>query len=281
MPMTSYAQNAEDVLLNRLFPGIDDGFYVDVGANHPTLHSVTRHFYDRGWSGVNVEPVPRVCDLLRADRPRDVNLALALSDRPGTMTLHEPIDSLGMSTLNPDFAAGLRAHGYAYERRTVDVITLADLCEQHVGDRTIEFLKIDVEGHETAVIRGADWRRWRPRAVVVEASIEVDQWEPLLLGADYTFAAFDGLNRYYLRSEDARLLPLLEAPANVLDDYVSHEQLLAVDGLRRQRDEALARLAEFEAIGPSALSLARRLRAASRRVPFASSFARRMRRIAG
>ena len=50
MQMISYAQNHEDVLLRRAFPDQDAGFYLDVGAAHPVIDSVTKHFYDRGWS---------------------------------------------------------------------------------------------------------------------------------------------------------------------------------------------------------------------------------------
>src|SRR3954447_19461381 len=50
--MFSYAQNAEDVVLRRTFSGVEDGFYVDVGASSPVEDSVTLHFYERGWNGV-------------------------------------------------------------------------------------------------------------------------------------------------------------------------------------------------------------------------------------
>jgi hypothetical protein len=43
--MISYAQNHEDVLLERCFGTQQSGFYVDVGAWEPVLHSVTQHFY--------------------------------------------------------------------------------------------------------------------------------------------------------------------------------------------------------------------------------------------
>ncbi|RUL89062.1 FkbM family methyltransferase [Tautonia sociabilis] len=242
----SYAQYGEDILLHRLFPGVVDGFYVDIGANHPTLHSVTRHFYDRGWSGVNVEPVAQVFDRLAAERVRDVNLPIAVSDREGTMTLVEPIESLGMATLNVDFAIGLRADGYSCVERPVTVVTLAHLCERYVGDRTIDFLKIDAEGHEAAVIRGGDWKRWRPRAVVVEATVIPEAWEPVLLASNYRFAAFDGVNRYYLREEDAALLPRLAAPRWTSDRFIpfevaearralEHELLGTRDGLEHAR----------------------------------------------
>ena len=57
--MISYAQNFEDVVLNRVFHNIANGRYIDVGGYDPVVDSVTKHFYDKGWSGVNIEPVVR------------------------------------------------------------------------------------------------------------------------------------------------------------------------------------------------------------------------------
>ena len=78
--MISYAQNREDVLLARVFHDVKAGFYVDVGANDPEHCSVTKHFYDLGWRGINFEP-GRVFEKLAAARPRDINLNVAASDR--------------------------------------------------------------------------------------------------------------------------------------------------------------------------------------------------------
>src|SRR5262249_31332093 len=99
MSMVSYAQNAEDVLLNRLFPdGV--GFYIDVGAHDPVHLSVTKHFYDRGWSGINLEPEPvgfaKLCD----QRPRDINLNVGVSDHDGAMTFYEAPGATGWSTFS-------------------------------------------------------------------------------------------------------------------------------------------------------------------------------------
>ncbi len=236
-PMTSFSQNREDVLLNRLFPLEHTGFYIDIGACHPTIDSVTRHFYELGWSGINVEPVREAHEALCRERPRDRNLALAISDREGTMTLHEPATSIGMSTLSAPFAAGLRAHGFEYIERPVEVTTLARLCAEHAPEGTIDLLKIDVEGHEEAVIRGGDWRRWRPRVVVVEATVAPERWEPVLLGADYLLAASDGINRYYVRFEDRQLAARLIDPVSVLDNYTACD-LLAGDWARVEETEA-------------------------------------------
>ena len=43
-------------MLARVFAGRRTGFYVDVGAADPVNLSVTKWFYDLGWSGLNIEP---------------------------------------------------------------------------------------------------------------------------------------------------------------------------------------------------------------------------------
>jgi len=67
MRLISYAQNFEDVMLARVFHGRKNGFYVDVGAADPINLSVTKWFYDLGWSGINVEPNRKLFERLAAD----------------------------------------------------------------------------------------------------------------------------------------------------------------------------------------------------------------------
>src|SRR5262245_21135095 len=87
--MISYAQNGEDVLLERLFRDVPVGTYIDVGANDPVDFSVTKHFYDRGWRGINIEPGPQAFARLCAQRPRDLNLNLGLAEVEGAACFYE------------------------------------------------------------------------------------------------------------------------------------------------------------------------------------------------
>jgi FkbM family methyltransferase len=198
------------------------GFYVDAGAAHPDVHSVTRHFYERGWRGINIEPLPTFYDLLCRSRPDDVNINAALSDAAGSATLLTNPDSMGMSTLSPSWAAGAGAPN-GHVPIDVPVRTLADIFSEH-GVESIDFLKIDVEGWERQVVAGADWERWRPRVVVLEAHTETnhDSWRRMLESARYLYGHFDGLNRYYVRAEDAILLDALKPPLSSLDNFVPH-----------------------------------------------------------
>ena len=100
MRTISFAQNHEDILLDRVFHGRTDGFYIDVGACHPVCHSVTKLFYDRGWRGINIEPIPGMFDILARDRGRDVNLPIGLSNREEKLRFFEVPAGIGLSTFS-------------------------------------------------------------------------------------------------------------------------------------------------------------------------------------
>ena len=54
-PRYSFSQEGEDLLIDRMFDGQSVGFYVDVGAHHPTRFSNTYLLYLRGWRGINID----------------------------------------------------------------------------------------------------------------------------------------------------------------------------------------------------------------------------------
>ena len=107
----------------------------------------------------------------------------------------------------------------------------------------IDFLKIDAEGAEGDVIAGADWQRFRPRLLVIEATrpwtseLNCGEWEPLLLSQAYSFQYFDGINRYYLRHEDAALAGQFSVPINTLDRYITQKELQLRNDLAAREDE--------------------------------------------
>ncbi len=230
MSMISYAQNMEDVLLARVFDGQETGFYIDVGAWDPEKDSVTKHFYNKGWHGVNIEPAREYYDVLSLDRKRDINLHVALGKTPGERPFYE-FSREGISTLDKELADSFAGKGYRCEKSRIEVKTLAAVCEEYASE-IIDFLKIDVEGLEEEVIRGADWTRFRPRVLVIEAvdplnhSSQWEVWEPFLLENGYLFAYFDGINRFYIRNEEPGLSKYFSAPPGILDNFQTHKHVL-------------------------------------------------------
>jgi FkbM family methyltransferase len=224
MTFISYAQNYEDIMLFRALRHVADGFYVDVGANSPDEHSVTKAFYERGWRGINIEPVMEYHQQLLAARPRDVNLPVAISDTTGFIDFHDVVGT-GLSTISPKIAEDHRAAGYEVVKRSVVVETLDEVFRKYVsGD--VHFLKIDVEGLEDAVLRSVSLVDVRPWIIVVEATAVLSEvqthasWEHLLTDRGYSFVYFDGLNRFYVAEEHPELVRSFQSPPNVFDDWM-------------------------------------------------------------
>jgi FkbM family methyltransferase len=210
----SYTQNLEDYHLSLAFAGQPTGSYIDIGAGHPVADNVSFWFYERGWQGIVVEPQPELADLYGRLRPRDIAVCGLVGREAGEIDFHV-VDRLhGLSTTVEQYARQAKTFGVDYRTERLPVTTLARLCELHnVGP--IDFLKVDVEGAEADVLAGGDWRRFRPKVVVVEAVAPGsgepawDTWEPWLLAQGYRFALFDTLNRFYVAQEHPEILDRL------------------------------------------------------------------------
>jgi FkbM family methyltransferase len=245
-------------MLNRLFHEQASGFYIDVGAWDPNMHSVTKHFYQCGWHGVNIEPLRSKFELFQRERPRDANLNVAVGDGPGEMRFFECMEESYLSTPDPVIADQFRARGGTVTEYTVPVVTLNEIFEKYCPG-PVEFLKIDVEGWEKPAIESCDWRRFRPRALVIEATKPATppaswddlesiarwhDWEPIILANRYVFAYFDGLNRFYVREEDAALAGRFQLPPGIFDD-IRYEKFDQNQELKRLLKESEADRAEL------------------------------------
>jgi FkbM family methyltransferase len=262
MPLISYADNMEDVLLARALGATPEGCYIDVGAGSPTLGSVTCHFYESGWRGVNIEPQPALhAELLQARR-EDVCLRVVLGARSGRTVLYQNRDNWGLATTSATQAARYRDQGMEIGELDVEVMTLADVCREYVQG-PIDFCKIDAEGQERAVLLGGDWERWRPRIVVAEATVPMSRtrtdhlWRDVLLAHRYREAYFDGLNAYFVAEEAAELAPLLALQPNWFDEVTPYREVL----LQRQVAELESAVAVQASGHREAAEFAQRLEA--------------------
>lgn len=255
MTFISYAQNFEDIALWRALQFFPGGFYIDVGANDPNHDSVTRAYYERGWRGINIEPVEAYYRALCRERPEDINLQLVVGESEGRVAFHEFPDT-GLSTASDDMVAMYEAAGIKLDSREVPMRTLASICEEYVTGE-IHFLKIDVEGFEGAVLRGMDFKRWRPWLIVIETPFDQQpEWKSVVPDAGYRKVRFDGINTFYLAEEHSNLAGAFDIPPCTMDEFqlrYGHPMSYPVGALEARvaaetdrADRAEARVAEIE-----------------------------------
>lgn len=168
---TSYSQEGEDIVLARILSQIpiDNGFYVDVGAHHPTRYSNTYYFYRRGWRGINVDALPGTQRLFRRVRPRDITIECGIGDQAGLMpyyVFNEP----ALNTFSEREARQKDHHPYHLVKTIqVPLVPLRMVLAEHMPpDTRIDFLTIDAEGFDHEVVMSNDWDRFRPKVVLVE-----------------------------------------------------------------------------------------------------------------
>lgn len=165
----SYSQEGEDRLLRRLLENRPTGFYVDVGAHHPTRFSNTALLYGDGWRGINIDPNPGSRREFARRRPDDINLELAVGDT-GAVT-YFVFDEPALSTVSAERATFLEA---TTPYRIVDSIQvqvhpLAEILDRYLpAGQRVDLLTVDVEGVDLQVLRSNDWTRFRPDYVVAE-----------------------------------------------------------------------------------------------------------------
>ena len=166
-----YSQTGEDHLIHIALRslGIEKPTYLDIGANHPTHISNTFGFYQGGCHGVCVEPNPDMAQLFKRKRPRDVVLETAVGPTSGTTTLHIASGS-ALSTTSPSQVEFINeASRFSITKEIeVPVRTVMDIISEYFPTTPPDFVSIDIEGMDLAVLETFDFRVCRPPVFCIE-----------------------------------------------------------------------------------------------------------------
>jgi FkbM family methyltransferase len=166
-----FGQSAEDAVLARLFHNMTEGFYVDVGAFHPTQYSNTfllHRFF--GWSGINIDASRESIDLFNKERPNDINVQVGVGEKRGEMTFYK-FDHPARNTLSKDNVERQIGKGDAkiVGEEKVSVMPLTDILSQYLPDgKNIDLMNIDIEGFDLVALKTNNWTRFRPRVLLIE-----------------------------------------------------------------------------------------------------------------
>lgn len=174
----SYSQFGEDVIVSDLFDemALQNISYLDIGANNPEYISNTYLFYEKGFSGVLVEPNAVLCEKLKAARPRDVvlNVGIGMDDGVTEADFYLfPEEADGLSTFSPEEAkhweeVGMGGKKFKVERvLKMPLLGINDVISSNFTECP-DFVSIDVEGWDLKILKTLDFEKYSPAVFCVE-----------------------------------------------------------------------------------------------------------------
>jgi FkbM family methyltransferase len=187
----------EEERLVREFFGDEIGYFVEVGANHPTFGSQTWHLEQAGWKGLLIEPQPDLAAFLVTERKAKVFAVACTSPDEAGQSLALHVDGARSALDKKRMTPGAQA---AYTIM-VPTRTLNSILVEAEAPAPIDFLSIDVEGHEVEVLSGFDFERWQPYLILVEDHVGSLRTHGFLKRSGYRLIRRLGFNGWYVPNE--------------------------------------------------------------------------------
>jgi len=162
----SYSLNAVDLIIDYIFKNKNNGFYLDVGSQHPISNNNTYLLFKRGWCGINIDLDKKNIDLFNTARPNDINLNLAISSDVAEKKLYFYHDKSPINTLDKvvsDFQTAT-----IKEIKTIKTTTLDITLQSLKLNNKIDYMNLDIEGHEMEIFKAFDLSLYKPSVISVE-----------------------------------------------------------------------------------------------------------------
>jgi FkbM family methyltransferase len=169
----SWSQGGEDLALLHVIMEKKNGLFIDIGAHHPSRFSVTRHLYQLGWSGVNVDANQQLVDVFNKVRTRDVNLCAAVGlEAKYTFTIFE---EAAISTLDSEWRKKFISENNKIAKVVeVEGRKLRSILDDFQPKERIDLLSIDAEGSDLQVLQSLEFETLGksrfPRWLLLEAA---------------------------------------------------------------------------------------------------------------
>lgn len=226
----AFGQNAEDVILTRAFQGTQNGTYVDAGAGHPTLGSITKNLYDHlGFYGVEIEPIPYLAGLLTKERPLNKVINVGIGTKSSNTNFYECKSDWALSTFDKKLKTQHESQGKNFETQDVPLRTLNEILEEDKNvNPGFELLKLDIEGWETKILTTFNLQKWRPQIILAETTTpgtnpsRINTTAETLKPHGYEETFFDGTNPFFLHEDHKNLREKLSFPPKMSDYYIPH-----------------------------------------------------------
>jgi len=163
----SFSLTSIDLLISYIFRNKRKGIFIDIGCNHPVYNNNTYLLYKKGWRGINIDLDEKSINLFNTFRKSDLNIKQAISSKAEEVDLYFYHNKSPINTINKDlvnFHKTKPKQIKKIETKTLNSIIM----KTPFANEKIDFMNIDVEGHELNVLKGFDLKKYSPTIIVIE-----------------------------------------------------------------------------------------------------------------
>ncbi|MDH4403673.1 MAG: FkbM family methyltransferase [Flavobacterium sp.] len=174
-PNISFAKSGDDIQLMMLLNEKTPGTYVDVGCWHPKQASNTYFFYLRNWKGICIDPNPELIKLYKKFRPNDhfINAGIGASDESLDYFMFK---ESSMNTFSEDFYEKYKIHSPLIKKVKIPLVSLKEVLDKNLNENDrLDFFDVDVEGFDLEVLKTNDWKKYRPKIIIIESDIPLKE----------------------------------------------------------------------------------------------------------
>ena len=163
----SFSQTSIDLLISYIFRNKKKGFFIDIGCNHPIYNNNTYLLYKKGWRGINIDLDEKSINLFNVFRKFDLNIKEAISSKAKEVDLYFYHNKSPLNTLNKNLVNFHKAQPKKIKKIITKTLNSIIIKSPYANEK-IDFMSIDVEGHELDVLKGFDLKKYAPSIIVIE-----------------------------------------------------------------------------------------------------------------
>jgi FkbM family methyltransferase len=158
-------------LFDKIGKNISEIKYMDIGANNYLFYNNTYLFYKAGASGVLVEANPDFYDVLRANRPRDIvlNCGCSPDDANETLTYYKTTRAGHNTFIKENFSNKVKSGEISIiDKIEIPMRSIQSIIKEFFPEKHVDYISIDIEGMDTAVINSIDLTDIRVDVILIE-----------------------------------------------------------------------------------------------------------------